>query len=77
MQLSSEFIKENLLIYTDIYQLIIKRYCIIDLTNEDNLMVLHRLLSIFYNQAQIINKCEHLYLNTYQKKYYDRILSAV
>ena len=55
---TSEFIKDNLLIYTDIYQLILKRYCIIDLTNEDNLIILHRILSIFYSQAQIINNCK-------------------
>ncbi len=43
---TSEFIKENFLIYSEIYQLIVKRYCIIDLTNEDNLIVLHRIFSV-------------------------------
>ena len=55
--LTSDFVKENLLIYTDIYQLIIKRYCIFDLTNEDNLIILNRILSLFYSQSQLINKC--------------------
>lgn len=55
--LRSDFIENNFLIYTDIYQLIIKRYCIFDLTKEDNLTILHRILSIFYSQSQLLTKC--------------------
>lgn len=58
--LTSDFIKENILIYTDIYQYILKRYCIFDLTNEDNLIVLHRILSLFYGQAQLLNKHDNM-----------------
>ena len=45
----TEFIKENFLNYVDIYQLIIKRYCIFDFTIEDNLQVLHQILEVRVN----------------------------
>ena len=45
---STEFIKENFIIYSDIHQQIIKRFCIVDLTNEDNLNTLHRILYVIF-----------------------------
>jgi hypothetical protein len=44
----TEFIKENFLNYVDIYQLIVKRYCIVDFTIEDNLQVLHQILDVSF-----------------------------
>lgn len=42
-----EFIKENYLIFNDVYQIVLKRYCILDLTNQDNLQLLHQILMVF------------------------------
>lgn len=51
-----EFIKENFIMFTDIYHQILKRYCLSDLTNEDNLLLIHRVLMVFANQKDIIKK---------------------
>ena len=42
----NQFIKENFLNYADIYEIIIKRYCIADFTIEENLQVLHQILEV-------------------------------
>ena len=42
----TEFVRENILIYVDVYQQIIKRYCILDFTIEENLQVLHQILEV-------------------------------
>jgi hypothetical protein len=66
-ELSNDFIKENYLTYVDIYQLIVKRYCIVDFTIEDNLQVAHQLLEIFSKQKDSIKSTDLLYSSVISK----------
>ena len=45
-QTRGQFVRDNYLVCVDIYQLIVKRYCIVDLTNRDNLRLLNRVLTV-------------------------------
>jgi hypothetical protein len=56
LNLLSEFIKENFLIYNDMYQSIIKRYCILDLTNYENIQILSQILIVFMKEKDLIKK---------------------
>ena len=59
----TEFLKENYLIYADIYQLIVKRFCIVDFTIEDNLLIINQILDVIF----YLNKKWplFLYINSY------------
>ena len=48
----SDFMKENYLVYTDIYQLIIKRHCIVDYTIEDNLQNMQQILDVRFTKKR-------------------------
>lgn len=43
---NGDFINENYFIFNDIYQLVLRRFCICDLTNEENLQLLTRILLV-------------------------------
>lgn len=45
-RLTFEFIKDNYLIYNDIYQLVLRRFCLCDFTNEENLQILSQILVV-------------------------------
>ena len=48
LNLITQFIKENYLVYVDIYQLIIKRYCIVDFSIEENIQLMNQILTVCY-----------------------------
>lgn len=48
IKLNAEFIKENYIIYNEIYQLILKRYCFMDLSNEENLNLIYQILIVSF-----------------------------
>jgi hypothetical protein len=63
-----EFLIENFPVYTDIYHLILKRYCIVDLTNAENLRMMKQILGVFSMQMSELKKCKHTHnteLNTF------------
>lgn len=55
----SDHIDENLFLYTDILQIVLKRYCIIDLTILSNIELLLRICKTF-NQRYIIQKLNEI-----------------
>jgi hypothetical protein len=42
----SEFICDNIFIYVDIYQLVLRRFCLLDLTSLSNVKLLYRICSV-------------------------------
>ena len=63
LNLLSEFIKENFLIYNDMYQSIVKRYCILDLTNNENIQILGQILIVFMKEKDLIKKSNFIFFN--------------
>lgn len=63
LALLSDFIRENFLIYNDIYQLILKRYCIIDLTKHENLQLLNQILIVFLKEKDLVKKNDLVFAN--------------
>ncbi len=55
-----EFIIENFPLYTDIYHLILKRYCIVDLTNVENLRMIKQILTVFSMKLNELKKCKKI-----------------
>lgn len=60
-----EFIKQNYLVYSDIYSLIMKRFCIVDMTIVDNIQLMQQILAVFTStpRGDDIKKCSALYQN--------------
>jgi hypothetical protein len=52
-----EFLVENFPLITDVYHLILKRYCIVDLTSLENLRVVKQILTVFAVQKDELKKC--------------------
>ena len=71
LNLLSEFIKENFLIYNDMYQSIIKRYCILDLTNNENIQILGQILIVFMKEKDLIKKSNFIFLKFYNILYHN------
>lgn len=53
-----DFVKDNYLLIADIYELIIKRYSLVDLTNLDNLGLVHKILLLFTHNKDVIKKSD-------------------
>jgi hypothetical protein len=65
------FVIDNYLMYVNVYQLIIKRYLIIDLTNSDNLDLLNRILTTMNLLQPEIKTIDDLFAKT-QSHFYQR-----
>ncbi|CAF0889215.1 unnamed protein product [Brachionus calyciflorus] len=57
-KLTLDFAKDNYFIFNDIYELIIKRYSIVDLTNFNNLELILKILIVFEHNKDLIKKCD-------------------
>ena len=62
-QKAFDFIKENFPLFSDIYHLVLRRYCIGDLANVENLQMIYQILNVFSMHRDEIKKCNALFLN--------------